>query len=241
QPSIARRRRRSVMRVQLQVVAGPDQGMIIPLTEGKPLQLGRGQQPDVALNDLYVSRLHCRVQLRGGQLVVTDLGSAGGTYIASEPVTERVLRMGELLQMGETQLKLRLGAPTLDQATIAPPMAEAIEELEPLPEAEPVPEALPAAPPPAAPDLKRTFVVDPSAPPPAALPPAAVPPAAVPPAAVPLTPTAGRTFVVEPPPPERRSGLAPAAAAGAPSPRKTTSIKLLPSERLTELTGETLA
>ena len=117
------------MGAQLVVTAGPDRGMVVALTEGKPLQIGRGQQPDVGLSDAYVSRLHCRVLLKGDVLIVTDLNSAGGTYVNAEPVTERTVRVGEELQIGETHLSLRLVGPSrLEQATIAPPMAQPIEE-----------------------------------------------------------------------------------------------------------------
>jgi hypothetical protein len=112
------------MGAQLVIIHGPDRGMIIPLTEGKQVQIGRGQQPDVGLKDLYVSRVHCSVMLKGDRLVVTDLGSAAGTYVNNQPVTSRTIRDGEYLQIGETHLSLRLaGQSLLDQATIAPPLA----------------------------------------------------------------------------------------------------------------------
>jgi serine/threonine protein kinase len=112
------------MGAQLVVIAGPNRGMAIPLIEGKPLQIGRGQQSDVGLKDLYVSRLHCRVLLKGDRLIVTDLNSAAGTYVNNQPISERSLRHGEFLQIGETHLSLRLSSPTfLDEATIAPPLA----------------------------------------------------------------------------------------------------------------------
>ncbi len=113
------------MSAQLVVIAGPDRGMVIPLTEGKPLQIGRGPQPDVALKDLYVSRLHCRVELSGARLVVTDLGSAAGSFVNNQAITSRTIGDGEYLQIGETHLGLRLRAHSrLDEATIAPPMSD---------------------------------------------------------------------------------------------------------------------
>jgi serine/threonine protein kinase len=166
------------MGAQLVVVAGPDRGMVVPLTEGVALQLGRGDQADIALTDLYTSRLHCRVLLRANQLVVTDLGSAGGTYVNGEPVTERMIRAGEDVQIGETHFNLRLASPgNRDQATITPPMAEPVG-----PDEEPPPTEVPRAP-----------------------------------------------------------NVFPGAAPVPKGPPKTRPPKVLPAERLTELTGETLA
>ena len=200
------------MSAQLVVVAGPDRGMVIPLTEGKPLQIGRGDQPDVGLNDLYVSRLHCRVVLRGGHLFVTDLGSAGGTYVNTEPVTERTLRAGEDLQIGETHFNLRLsGQSRLDQATIAPPMAEAIEDALPADEEDEEVEELEV--------VEDSGHTGPQLPPPVA----------------PKTP---RTVRASDHPTEFEPNL----SLDAPRPAsKSRSVPSLPSERLTELTGETLA
>ncbi len=202
------------MSAQLVIVAGPDKGMVIPLSEGKPLQLGRGQQPDVGLNDLYVSRLHCHVVLRGGHLFVTDLGSAGGTYVNSEPVTERTLRIGEDLQIGETHFNLRMFGPSrLEQATIAPPMAEALEEVVALPAlVEPDEDD----------DVEELEVVD-ELPDPE--------PEPKPPRPAPRTVRA----------PDRSTELVPNLSLDAPAPPKTKLVPSLPSERLTELTGERLA
>src|SRR5437870_4380678 len=95
-----------VMGAKLVVIAGPDRGMVIPLTEGKTLRLGRGQQADVELKDLYVSRTHCSVQLRGERAVITDLNSAAGTFVDNQPVVSRSIGDGESVQIGETRLRL---------------------------------------------------------------------------------------------------------------------------------------
>ncbi len=166
------------MGAQLVIVAGPDRGMVIPLTEGKPLQLGRGEQPDLGLNDLYVSRLHCRVLLRGGQVIVTDLGSAGGTYVNLEPIAERTLRPAK--SCNSVRRTWCCGCPgkvRSNQATIAPPLAEAIEPV-------------------------VTEVI--------------------------RRPSDGLRLALDPPAPS-------------PPPPITTAVPSLPAERLTELTGETLA
>src|SRR5436190_15047130 len=110
------------MPAQLIVVEGPDKGMIIALTEGRPIQLGRGQQADVVINDPFVSRVHCRVLLRGGRLFVTDLNSAGGTYVNAESAEgERLVGPNDDFQIGETHFRLRKIGSAAEMATIAPP------------------------------------------------------------------------------------------------------------------------
>ena len=138
------------MAAQLVVVAGPDKGMVIALAEGRPVQIGRGSQADVIVNDPFVSRVHCRVMLRGGQLVVSDLNSAGGTYVnAQSSSADQPIGPNDDFQIGETHFRLRvIGASNM--ATIAPPMAEALPDDIPegIPCAEPAPHMHP---PPASP------------------------------------------------------------------------------------------
>lgn len=68
---------------QLEFVSGPAAGRTFSVGEGQSLTLGRGSGCDVALPGANsVSGTHCTVQLSGGRLTVTDLGSTNGTYIS---------------------------------------------------------------------------------------------------------------------------------------------------------------
>jgi serine/threonine protein kinase len=106
------------MIIALHVIAGPDTGQVFQLVEGKPLLLGRSRHCHSPLNDMAVSRVHCEVELEDGQVVVTDHDSAGGTFVSGRRVTEAVMQPGEVLQIGET--RLRLQAPEGPAATRPP-------------------------------------------------------------------------------------------------------------------------
>ena len=93
------------MTVQLRIVAGPDRGRAIPI-KSYPLMIGRGRESDTALTDPYVSRTHCRLELRGGDLTLVDLGSSGGTYVNDRRVTAATpLRSGDRIRVGRNVLR----------------------------------------------------------------------------------------------------------------------------------------
>ena len=58
------------------------------------LTLGRGGDNDVVVPVDAVSRHHARLELRGSDLLVTDLGSTNGLNVAGRPVREQLLTPG---------------------------------------------------------------------------------------------------------------------------------------------------
>ncbi len=94
------------MYAYLRVVAGPDQGRVFNLIEGTTLSIGRGEKTDTRLTDAAVARLHCELRCEGGEFLLTDLESVGGTFIAGQKIEEHALKHGEELQVGNTRLKL---------------------------------------------------------------------------------------------------------------------------------------
>ena len=70
------------------------------------LKIGRTAPADIVLADPRVSRSHCRVELAGEDLKVTDLKSTNGTYIDGERVEgEGLLPVGSLLRVGNVCFK----------------------------------------------------------------------------------------------------------------------------------------
>ena len=90
----------------LVVVAPPEQqGRLYPL--GEELTMGRAAGCQVTLDDTYVSQIHARVFVRGGQVYVEDLGSTNGTYLNRTKVAGPMLvGPGDRLQVGSTVLEL---------------------------------------------------------------------------------------------------------------------------------------
>jgi hypothetical protein len=97
------------MSLQLLVIAGPDQGKVFTIQAGTDLMLGRGVQAFYHLSDLCVSRSHCQLLLEGDQVTVIAGGGANGTFVNGKEVQRQVLHLGDVLQVGGTQLRLQMG------------------------------------------------------------------------------------------------------------------------------------
>ncbi len=74
--------------------------------------IGRVEDNTFQVAEPSVSSHHCEVLLRGNEVVVRDLNSTNGTYIGSERVTESVLKPGQVLRLGQVEMRLETGAPT---------------------------------------------------------------------------------------------------------------------------------
>ena len=97
------------MERQLVIIAGPERGRTFPLEDGQTLVIGRGQASDTQINDPHMSRVHCRVQVDGGQTLLVDDGSSAGTTIGGNKITRHELQPGEVFQVGDTQIRYQLG------------------------------------------------------------------------------------------------------------------------------------
>ncbi len=109
------------MNCRLLVLAGVDKGIQFPL-QG-PVVIGRGDNATLQLRDPRVSRAHCQVLLQGNNIVISDIGSRSGTFVNGRPVQgSQLLRPGDVIQIGETQVRLDLLANPNDR-TLAPAVA----------------------------------------------------------------------------------------------------------------------
>jgi serine/threonine protein kinase len=104
------------MSLQLQVFAGPDQNRTFTLQSGPDLLLGRGATCLYHLNDPRVSRGHCQVLLEGDQVTVIDNDSSSGVFVNGVRVSRQQLKLGDVIQIGGTQLRLTMGDFPLDIA-----------------------------------------------------------------------------------------------------------------------------
>jgi hypothetical protein len=68
--------------------------------------IGRVEDNTFQIAEPSVSSHHCEVLLRGSDIVVKDLNSTNGTFINGEKITEKVLKPGELLRLGQIEMRL---------------------------------------------------------------------------------------------------------------------------------------
>ncbi len=88
--------------------------------------IGRVEDNTFPISEPSVSGHHCEVLLRGNDVVVRDLNSTNGTYIGGEKVTESVIKPGQILRLGQVQMRLETDAPGptgrihFDRTTVIP-------------------------------------------------------------------------------------------------------------------------
>ncbi|MBI2949712.1 MAG: FHA domain-containing protein [Verrucomicrobia bacterium] len=88
--------------------------------------IGRLEDNAFQIAEPSVSSHHCEIVLQGNDVVVRDLNSTNGTFISGERVTETVLKPGQILRLGQVELRLEVGAPVpsgkipLDKTRVMP-------------------------------------------------------------------------------------------------------------------------
>ena len=83
--------------------------------------VGRVEDNTFHIPDASVSSHHCEVHLRGNEIFIRDLNSTNGTFINDAKVTESILKPGQILKLGQVELKLETdGAVATYVASAAP-------------------------------------------------------------------------------------------------------------------------
>jgi hypothetical protein len=87
--------------------------------------VGRVDDNAFSIPEASVSSHHCEIILRGNDVVVRDLNSTNGTFVNGERVSEAVLKPGQVLRLGQLEMRLENGtaAPTgkkIDQTLVIP-------------------------------------------------------------------------------------------------------------------------
>jgi hypothetical protein len=73
--------------------------------------IGRVEDNAFPIPDPSVSSHHCEIFQRGGDILVKDLNSTNGTFIDGEQISaESVVKHGQVLRLGQIQLRLETGA-----------------------------------------------------------------------------------------------------------------------------------
>jgi FHA domain-containing protein/uncharacterized protein DUF4864 len=197
----------------------PSQGPPTPIeiTQDRVV-VGRESTCDLVVSDGSVSRKHATIERRGNGWAIVDQGSANGTFIDSQRVTDLALRTGQELRFGAMAYRVEI-QPDDEGATILTGIPEAtVIQDAPVkrppagpPAPPPAPAVKPAPPPWSAPPRAPIVTPGPPLPGPPAAPPArpAGPPPPLPPRTAGAPPPLPPRTPSAPPPPPRASGPPP--------------------------------
>src|SRR5947209_2389431 len=123
------------MAQRLLVIDGADQGRVFPLAEGRTLLIGSStKHADIRLNDLYVKRVHCLLQVGDPVMVREEQPNTGGIFVNGRSVKESELRPGDVLRVGNSHLRLEFddgGQPVADKEPAEETAEEAAKEAVP--------------------------------------------------------------------------------------------------------------
>ncbi len=86
---------------ELTIEAGPDAAGHTHRASETALRLGRSPDNDLILRDPATSGHHARVERRGEQFWIVDLGSTNGTLVNGEPIQEKELNHGDRITIGQ--------------------------------------------------------------------------------------------------------------------------------------------
>ena len=103
------------MAYQLICLAGPLQGQIFDLKDS--LSVGRHPSNDLAISQLSVSRRHCTLTLESDGFRLRDAGSLFGTFVNEQAIKTRLLRHGDVINVGESLFLFQHPDPPLRQPT----------------------------------------------------------------------------------------------------------------------------
>jgi pSer/pThr/pTyr-binding forkhead associated (FHA) protein len=85
--------------------------------------VGRVEDNTFQIAEPSVSSHHCEILLKSGEVMVKDLNSTNGTYINGEKISEAALKPGQILRLGQIEMRLETEAPApsskkLDQTMV---------------------------------------------------------------------------------------------------------------------------
>ena len=104
----------AILKIQL-----PGFAKSIELRPGKH-RLGRAPDNDFVFEHITVSSYHCEITVSHDALLVQDLNSTNGTYIAGERVSRAPLLAGQALRLGEFEMSCESVLPRVSVPSLTP-------------------------------------------------------------------------------------------------------------------------
>ena len=70
----------------------------------RPIKIGRSEDNDIVLYDIFVSRYHAKIRSEEGKFILDDLDSTHGTMVNNKKIKNFVLTDKDIIQVGKTIL-----------------------------------------------------------------------------------------------------------------------------------------
>ncbi|MEW5870560.1 MAG: FHA domain-containing protein [Chloroflexota bacterium] len=98
----------SSAQANLRFLQGGRAGQVWPVG-AEALSIGQGPANRLQLSDPAAARLHATIRYAQGSWFLQDQGSGAGTYVNGQPITAVVLRDGDRIRIGGTEMVFRIG------------------------------------------------------------------------------------------------------------------------------------
>lgn len=92
----------------LTAVLGNYQGKQYSLKPNRETVIGRGEESDIVFDDNTVSRRHLKLLVVGDDVLLEDLGSTNGTFVAGIKITRTKAKPGDLIVIGSNMVNIGL-------------------------------------------------------------------------------------------------------------------------------------
>ena len=94
------------MQVKLRVIGGRNNGREISIPNQEFI-IGRGEEAHLRPNSDLVSRAHCLLKIKEGNLNISDMGSRNGTFVNGQRLSDSyIAKSGDLLRIGRLQFEI---------------------------------------------------------------------------------------------------------------------------------------
>lgn len=101
---------------RLLVIKGPDEGKQFDLREDC-VAIGRDASNRIRLHDTECSRRHAEIRAKDGGFVLSDLGSANGSFVNNKRIRQALLKPGDHVQIGQSLLVFSIAPEVNTQRT----------------------------------------------------------------------------------------------------------------------------
>lgn len=98
------------------IMNGKQLGTCFSLSEGDKKIVGRDNSCQVQILDKGISRNHSLIEWKGDHFLLVDLGSTNGTFVNNKLVISRKLQDGDIVKIGQTELKFKENRPGLNSS-----------------------------------------------------------------------------------------------------------------------------